>query len=657
MVDTSTSDAAKKPPKEIQPENLAETDFDRVAENICDELSRRVRDRIYLEKQWKEVDRQIRMEPIQLLTPDGRPMRLSSWFPEMELPKQAQTLEVLTADARRLIFPDNRNWFRAHCSMEDDKLEALETKNIIPGLDEEAQTLVEGVNQFAQAAGKRRVDQADLDALVEGVHTTYHSYYDYRLHWDLLNAEAFKYGTFVFRAKRVRLDKTTNDFRGVYLDTKRIPVLIPRTIKNTYLDDQPPKIMNEGIFVAPSFIETYWQNLDDLRMAAAKGSSDPKNENGGWRAAATMELEPISKTRRIVQLIEFEGDLIVTQALTKSLFIPNIIVTVAYGKGTKKIVRWREREFDFRSYCAGAYHRQDVDSPYGTSPLIMGAPIQKGATEVFGRMLQTSALNAEPPTQWSPLDHYLAATGGPNIEPGAKWQAQSKIEVYHQIGNPEALSRIFAALVIMYEEVTGVSLPRLGGQTKSHQTAFAVDSEITRGVIRTVDYVMSTMNGALPTYLNMELEMARKSLKNDLVYVPQWKQYVRLSAEDLPERVTYDVYGAAGPVERRERAQRIMQALQMVIALEPVAEKLGGKPLDINGIREFILHEAQIYDTDKFFAQAASVQPPVAAPGNPALSQGIAPNVPVSGAPEMAPGAGAADNLIRLAAAQRGAKL
>ncbi len=84
-------------------------DFSTIAEFIVEEHRNRKDRRKHLEAVWAEVDRQIRMEPDlrRKMGSDNTVRRGSEWMSEMELPLQAQTLEVLTADARRMLFPDS----------------------------------------------------------------------------------------------------------------------------------------------------------------------------------------------------------------------------------------------------------------------------------------------------------------------------------------------------------------------------------------------------------------------------------------------------------------------------------------------------------------------------------------------------------------------
>ena len=581
---------------------VSDKDFKRIAEYIHKLWkSRKSADtRKEKEKQWKEVDRQVAMTPLPLVDDKGRNVNNTAWMSNLELPLQAQALEVLNADGRRLLFPDDKSSYVAHAATTDEYLQRVDFQNLIAGDENEVPS---------------QINQENADALAEASVAHFHAQYDFRGVWDLLNAEAFKYGTLVGRAKLVTLDKHDNQYRGIIRDKSRIPVLVPRSIKNTYLDDSLHAVMHEGMMIGPATIEHTTVKLEDLRKAARKGSADPKRENGGWMPAALAGLREESKTKPTVNAIEYEGDLLIPRTSGPPIFLANVMVNVAVGKSGPKMYRYREREFPFRSYLIHDYHKPDVDSPYGTGPLMMGSPVHKAATEAFNALMNAGAFNIRPPVKWDPSDQYMQATGGPVLEPGAKWPGQSNVEAI-DIGDPTAMSQIFFALVRMYEEVTGVTKPRTGGQTKSHQTAFAVDSEITRGVIRTVDYVRSLMFGPMPTFLSMEYEMAKKALgKNTHVYVPRYQAYVQIGPEHLPDTVTWEVFGAAGPLEEREKEQKKQQALKGVMELEPLVVQAGGTPMNYDELRRQMLHDGGFTDADPFFQVSPNASPDAGVPG------------------------------------------
>ena len=640
--------ATNKTPKRSALAQLSEADLKEAADYIVRESARRSESpaRRELVRRWKEIDRQLKMTPYMATDESGRPLAATSWITEIEMPQQAQALEVLVSDAHRLLFPDDRRWFTAHGSMEEAKLDSLKDKNLIPGLTDRTEDNIAKIVELSKMTGNEPaiIDQQDVDDMIEGAMSHYHSLYDYRMAWTMLNAQAFSYGTFVGRVKKVSRDKNVNEFRGIQpRDNVMIPRMIPRSVKNVLLDDSPQIVMNDGMMVAPAYIESFQYNLDQLRLAASKGDTNPENENGGWVRNALDRLEPKEKQTNLVDFLEYEGDLIIPQGMTRPIFLPDVIFTVVVGQGgEKRVIRRRKREFPFRSYFHGCYHRDDLESPYGTSPLMLGYPIQIALTECVNRMQQAAVLNVSPPVRYNPADHYLKARGGPEIAPNAMWEALSDI-VPQKIGDPAALREVVILLLKMYEEVTGVSAPRLGAQTKSHQTLGAIDSEITRGLIRTVRYISALMFGALPTCLSMEYEIAKKTLRAEPVYIPARRQYVKLSGSDLPDMVTFDVFGAAGPVERREREERMLRALMTALKIEPMALQLGGKPLDLDKVREKILEEGGFTDPDQFFRQPG----PAGSGGLPLGAQDL---TAITGGAGVVPGPGAPPGTLPLAA-------
>src|SRR5690242_15989806 len=132
-----------------------ERDWDYIAEYVYDEYNKRKEDRLDLEKIWDEIDRQVRMEPdcAYKLLPNGKPDTRKSWMAEVELPLQAQALEVLRADARRLMIPDSGLFFRAHAETTDQYLQRVNFQSIIHGDETEVPT---------------HINQDNADKLVEG---------------------------------------------------------------------------------------------------------------------------------------------------------------------------------------------------------------------------------------------------------------------------------------------------------------------------------------------------------------------------------------------------------------------------------------------------------------------------------------------------------
>lgn len=564
-------------------------DFGLIAEFVSDELQTRKSDRGTIEKQWKEIDRQIAMEPdkSQKLLPDGTPDENKDWLPEMEVPLQAQTLEVLNADAIRMQLPDSGQWFQAHSQVTDGLIEKVDLSSIITGDENDVPS---------------HITQDNFDKLVEGVVNHWHRQYDFRGNLDLLNGEAHKYGTFVGRGRNVRKTVYMDSAKGIIPINQSIPMLYPVSIKNTYLDTSEHRWMNEGQYVGPLEIFTFKQKLKDLQKAA-KGSNDPDNPNGGWIPKNLKGLEP-DKTG-LVEIYEAEGDIIVSRGRGEPIFVPNAIFTVvvgtAGGKATSRVIRFRKRKHAFSSYIRGYYHREHIDTPYGSSPLLKGWPIQKTIVEILTRLIQAGALNVEPPIGYDHDSPQMQAMGGPRIYPGAKWPTTENIQI-HEIGDPSALFSIYAGLLQQYADVTGVHQPRLGAQTRSHTTAYAKEAELSRGTVRTVDYVKGVLDQPMTKWLNMAYELGRDNIKSMPVWLDQYGGFVDVSKDILPEKVVFDVFGAGGPAEEQAKMQNRLQAVQQVLGIEQMRAQFSQLPvqprLDLDRLIDEILREGGFTDVD-----------------------------------------------------------
>ena len=114
------------PKKVTVRDTIDEKEFNSVADMIFTEWKARKKRRkdSGRESQWDDVDRQLRMEPELSHKSDtkGKIVKGREWMPEVELPLQAQSLEMLTSDIRRLLFPNNRPSFSARAALTEKYL-------------------------------------------------------------------------------------------------------------------------------------------------------------------------------------------------------------------------------------------------------------------------------------------------------------------------------------------------------------------------------------------------------------------------------------------------------------------------------------------------------------------------------------------------------
>jgi len=578
--------AAKK-----KPARFTKTDYDELARSDVAEFDRRKTSehRIDLEKRWEQVDQQIKLEKIK------KNKMLPAWFPDTPVPTQANALEVLGADVDQLQFPDNHEFFSVNAEINEEYFDALIADIEFFGKDEEA----------------TKYDQEDINAITQAALIHAHKQYDFRGQMAQIDVEGLKYGTMCARLRPASRYSFTNDYRGISRFTNKLPALLPISIKHTYLDDKAIEAINSGMIMGSREMFTYKQQVKDIQMAAAKGNSDTQRMDGGWRKDEVSKLEAPDKDGYI-DLLEVEGDMIIPRRSTEDIYLPNMIVTHAISKGGPVVIRVRENKLPFNSLMHGTYFKENI-GVYGVSPLMKGAPISAAASDMLNVMQATAWMNAGPPIGWNRNDIQLRARGGPDFHPYALWDSMSDIKVHGNLGSISDARDAYLALVKQYEEITGVSSPRTGAQTKSHQTAFAVSSEVTRGQTRTVNFVRSKNRGLTTNVLNGELEIMRRDMPKQAVYVPRFKSYVIISGKSLPKTATMEVLGAGNPAEQAQKDQIKIAVLTNLVKLEAqgISQQLGGKPIDIDVVREQML-EIGIPQGDiaKFFKDPATAQPP-----------------------------------------------
>ena len=592
-------------------------DWKHIAEFVIQEFERRKNARRDRERHWKEIDRQIAMDPDISFKklPNGEVDIRKRWMAEMELPLQAQALEVLTADARRMLFPDSGPWFRAHAEVTDDYLEKVNFKSIILG--DESQVPSE-------------ITQDNADKLVEGFLVHNLRQYDHATRFDIINAETFKYGMGVGRARLERKNIYINEARGVRKEKQRLPVLVPCSIKNTYLDNPKPS-MHSAQVLGPAHISHEYIKFENIALAVNNGSTDPDDDDGGWMPKQISKVQP--DKNGYVQILEMEGDIIIPRKTVRSVVIPGAIVTVALGgtdkstQATKAVIRFRFRKYPFSSYLLFPYHYEGSDDAYPTSPLMKGRPVQIMATDALNRLTDAAMLKNAPPVGYDSNNMAFANAGGPEIAPYAQWETADPVKVYTEIGgDPAALAGVMSQAINLYAQLTGVLPARIGAQTVSHTTAYAKGTEIQQGAARTVDYVNSTGHGPVTRWLDMSYQMGRDVLKKNediSFFIEAYGGFVEIDKTMLPERVSFEWFGSGGPAEQNQKIANKMNALQLALKMDQLAAQYGKPPtVDISAAIKETLRDGGWTDLEAITSAHSAVNGNAPAPGLPGALEG-----------------------------------
>jgi hypothetical protein len=578
----------------------------KVAEAIIEEWRGRKERRKGLEKHWAEIDRQLIMMPelSHKRTSNGRVIEGLEWLPEVELPIQSQTLEMLMADTRRLKFPKNRDWFTARAGLDEKYLERYRAAGSpIPG---------------EAGANPTELRQDDADRIAAATVSHWHSQYDFRAAVDVIDASAF---TYTFGAGRLRKVRRRIIGQSAKQGPKEevIPVLVPRDAKMVYLDDSMHAIMHEGEVVGPNIIQHRTVKYADVVASATNDDSYLQDEIRHLTADKNGNIE----------LVELEGDIVVDVG-SEVIVQRDVVATAATGKNDKSetfgLIRIQPGEGQ-STYFISHYQNEKVDTAYGSAPLLKGMPVARICAQVMNRLLESAQLKNAPPIGYGRDDPAFAGSGGPQISPYAKFETTDDLTVYSEVGgDPGALFGIYQGLVGMYYDVVGVNPARLGQSTKSHTTAFAKDVEQSRGESRTLDYVNQSLEGWMTRLLEMEYRMGLKNWSKRVLYIEPWKEFAEIERGHLPDTVRFIANGAGSPAEEEARQQRKFNAAQAAVQLDTIAIQAGQPPsIDLPALIRGILEDGGWTDPSEITLET---QPQQATEGQPGQLPGISAEAP-----------------------------
>jgi hypothetical protein len=188
--------------------------------------------------------------------------------------------------------------------------------------------------------------------------------------------------------------------------------------------------------------------------------------------------------------------------------------------------------------------------------------MQKLASVLANKFVDSVALNTEPPIVYDGNDPYMVQNDGPIIAPGVKTPSKGSNAFQEiKVGDPTMALQGLEMTIRQLQGGTGVSDVRSAVPTADRQTAFEVNKVAQAGEVRTVDFIRK-LNRNLQTWLYMQHALNIKYLKEYSFYNDDMrsKDFVRVTDKDLKqyaETAHFDVVGARGILGEEQRSEKM----------------------------------------------------------------------------------------------------
>ncbi len=508
---------------ETRKRKIQQKDWDVIQGYIKQELDARktAKFRKQHETVWKEVDRQLAMEPLKRVNEAGQEMP-RSWHSAIELGELSKVSEVIAADVMRIMFPHQRHWFEPHIE-------------IPPVMTEEGPVSDEET-------------QIKADNLLRALMAQQHDDFGFKRRFELSVKEALHHGSFV---AEILWDQEMMVQDGARVKTIKAPIWVPHSMWNCYPDPSPRVIPHNMFYQGTMIIVSY------MPLYKLKRMSGPGWMQSQFKKVPKTEHKNKDVETKDVELATWYGDLVVPRSDGEDIYLPNSKAVIANGI----IVYWDNNELPYPSVIFGGYEKQDVRDPYYTSPIIKQSPIAKVASILTNKFLDSIALKVEPPIVYDGNDPYFVANDGPVVAPGVKTPTKGST-AYQQveIGDPSWALEGVQLTLRQLQEGTGVNAVRTGVPNSDRQTATEVQKIAQGAEVRTVDFI-DKLVGNVRTFLYMQHALNLKHLDSYTFYNEDIysQDFIRITKSDLKsaEVAHFDVVGARGILGEEERMAKM----------------------------------------------------------------------------------------------------
>ena len=533
---------------------IMQKDFDSIVEFIKNELERRERSdfRRKHERVWKEVERQIQMEPPSTKHLSGK--KDEDWHAAIQLGELADASEILAADVMRLAFPTDRTWFSPHVDM---------GQTVDP------------------------IEQRASDDVLRNLMAQQHFDFGLRDRVKLSVKEALHHGGFV---AEVEWHKMAKFHDGSRVEELGAPAWIPYSMWDSF-PDPSPQVVGTDLFYRGSMI---------LKRSITQASfrKDPKFIN---KDKVLRELSEGDD----VKLVIYYGNLFLPRKKKKGLFLPNRKTMIS----GEHIVFSGINEAPYSPIIYTGYEKDDPRDPYYTSPIVKRSPMHILATHMANKFADGIDLRTYPPIAYNNLDQRFASEGGPDIAPNAKFPTVGNADIKEiTVGDPSWAREGMIMFVQSVREGTGVDSVRKGVGTNTEQTATEVVKSDQKSEIRVVDFVGTLERQGLNTFLYMQNDLNRKNLAsypfyNNEMHTPD---FMRLSKSDLSRPVRFDVTGSRQLLGEEQRTARFINTMGL-LAQNPMTQQ----QIDWPEVARQMVEDTGQKDPERFLLQGELVDPQV----------------------------------------------
>ena len=578
------SPALLEPPK---PRNkrIQEKDIDAMEQFIGKELSRRRESehRKSAERRWKEVDRQVRMEPMLRVDRGGQPILGDEWRAAVEVGELSKALEIVSSDVRRLIFPNDRTWFEAHSKIDAGKNE----DGTIKQPDAKMQTITDNALRSMMVQQQRDIGLKDRH--------------------ELSVKEALLHGSYV---AEVRYEPRLLIDEGYKVKATSVPVWVPHSMWNCYPDPSPSVIVGD-LFYQGSMIILHYLPRYKLEQMSGDGwmnkrfdkvpKSHKHRSTGRTQTDDRDDSEREQSDTDEIELVTYYGDINVERS-QDDLFFPNSKACFANGI----LVYFSPSELPYLPIIFRGYEKQDVRDPYFTSPLMKLEPMQKTASIMLNRFIDLVELKVDPPIVYNGNDPAFVRDGGPRIYPGAKTASKGSGDIKMiETGDPAAALAGFKEAMQIIQQGLGVDAVRSGTTAPTGRTAFEINKVSQSAEVRTLDFI-DKLEPGLETYLYMQHDLNRKYLKrfsyyNDDLDAPD---YLSVTQKDLPEFAKFTVVGSKSTLGEDQRVSRTSQVTAFLLG-NPVTAEL----VNIDEVAKTMYQDAGIQNPERLLNTQQSMDP------------------------------------------------